>query len=310
MNTLLSALRAAGEPTRIRLLGLLGHGELTVTELTQILGQSQPRVSRHLKLLMEAGLIERFSEGTWAFFRLNDSGEGGYLARTIIGLIPQDDKGHQLDLERLADIREARRQEAAEYFENIAEKWNEVRALYISDQTVEQKIVELVKGLDVHYLLDVGTGTGRMLELLAPFVQKGLGIDLSRDMLGVARTTLAEQHISNCQVRSGDMYNLSSPSDHHDLVLLHQVLHYADDPESVIREAARVLKDRGALVVIDFAPHKQEFLREEHAHRRLGFDDKEMARWAENSGMSEVDVHRLKGGKLTVNIWHFRKVRL
>ncbi len=307
MEKLLSALRAAGEPTRLRLLALLGHGELTVTELTHILGQSQPRVSRHLKLMMEAGIIERFSEGTWAFFRLTDKGQEGRYGKTIFDLIPTDDDLYLRDQEKLAEIRKQRREEASKYFENIAEKWNEIRSLYVSETDVEAAIVDTIKPLAVKSVLDIGTGTGRMLELLSPIVDQATGIDLSRDMLGIARTLIADKAMSNCQVRVGDMYNLSSSNEAHDLVLLHQVLHYADDPDAVIREASRVIKKNANLVIIDFAPHQLEFMRDQHAHRRLGFDDDDISRWGANAGLQIKNVQHLEGGELTVVIWHLVK---
>lgn len=307
MDKVLSALRAAGEPTRLRLLALLGHGELTVSELTHILGQSQPRVSRHLKLMMEAAIIQRFSEGTWAFFRLSDKGQEALYAKTLFDLIPKNDDLYLRDQEKLAEIRKQRREEASKYFENIADKWNEIRSLYVPESDVEAAIVNHVIPMSAKNALDVGTGTGRMLELLSPIVEQATGIDLSRDMLGIARSLIADKALTNCQVRVGDMYNLSSANEAHDLVLLHQVLHYADDPDAVIREAARVLQPGGGLIIVDFGPHALEFLRDEHAHRRLGFEEKDIARWGANANLKLDNIESLEGGDLTVVIWHLIK---
>ncbi|MCH8081494.1 MAG: metalloregulator ArsR/SmtB family transcription factor [Proteobacteria bacterium] len=309
MDKLLGILRAAGEPTRLRIIGLLGHGELTVTELTQILGQSQPRVSRHLKLLSEAGLLSRFQEGTWAFYRLTEDEEAFYLARTLVDLIPGDDPIHTRDLERLSMIRGARAKQAAEYFRANAADWNRIRSLYVPEEDVEQHLLEALKGKKIDTLLDIGTGTGRILEIFSPHIERGLGIDLSREMLSVARAMLAEKHITNCQVRLGDMYSIPVGNASQDAVIFHQVLHFADDPESALREAGRVLKEGGALLIVDFAPHEMEFLREQHAHRRLGFGAKEIAAYAKEADLKEISTIPLAGGKLTVNIWRFEKKR-
>ncbi|MHA1543707.1 MAG: ArsR/SmtB family transcription factor [Alphaproteobacteria bacterium] len=307
MDQLLALLRASGEPTRLRILGLLGHGELTVTELTQILGQSQPRVSRHLKLLSEAGLLRRYQEGTWAFYRLAEDEDPGYFARTLVDLIPDDDPTHTRDLERLRMVREARAKEAAQYFRANAEDWNRIRSLYVPEEEVEKHLIEACKGKQIDYLLDIGTGTGRILEIFSPRIKGGLGIDLSHEMLAVARAMLSEKKITNCQVRLGDMYSIPLDNVSQDLVIFHQVLHFAEDPENTLREAARVLKPGGTMLIVDFAPHDMEFLREQHAHRRLGFEQKEITAMGIEAGLSIKAVENLQGGKLTVNIWNFEK---
>lgn len=307
MDSLLSALRAAGEETRLRILGLLAQGELTVSEITQILSQSQPRVSRHLKLLCEAGLLLRFQEGTWVFYRLCDDGEVGALTQTIVERIPAENIQHKRDLERLEDIRANRADMAASYFSENAENWSQVRNLYVPEQQVEKKLLEAVKGKNIHNLLDVGTGTGRILEVFAPHIKKGLGIDLSPDMLAVARTNFAKHSLNHCQARQGDMYNIPAEGSTQDVVIIHQVLHYADQPEEVLREAARVLRPDGVLLLVDFAPHELEELREQHAHRRLGFSDNEMLSWGKSAQLDHINTIRLAGEKLTVKIWQFNK---
>lgn len=307
MEKLLALLRAAGEPTRLRILGLLGHGELTVTEITQILGQSQPRVSRHLKLLSEAGLLTRFQEGTWAFYRLADDEDAGYFSATLVDLIPDDDPVHTRDLERLRMVRDARAKEAAEYFRANAADWNRIRSLYVPEEEVEQHLAKAFEGRKIDNLLDIGTGTGRILEIFAPRIKRGLGIDLSHEMLSVARAMLDEKKITNCQVRLGDMYSIPLDNASQDAVIFHQVLHFAEDPDSTLMEAARVLKPGGTMLIVDFAPHDMEFLREQHAHRRLGFELEEINRMAREAGLSVKNAEALSGGKLTVNIWHFEK---
>lgn len=303
MENLLSGLRAAGEETRLRLLALCAHGELTVSELTQILGQSQPRVSRHLKLLCDAGLLDRFREGSWVFYRLSEKGPAEHLGRTLVDLISVDDPILARDLARLEAVKRARQEQAAAYFRANAERWNEIRSLYAPEEAVERALLAQVKDCAARDFLDIGTGTGRILELLAPKVDHGLGIDLSVEMLAVARTTIEKANLRHCQVRQGDMYNLPLADRSVDLITLHQVLHYADDPASAIAEAARVLRPPGRMVIVDFLPHQLEFLRTEHAHRRLGFADDEVQGWLTGVNLKEGRTTHVPGDPLTVGIW-------
>ncbi len=295
-------LRAAAEPTRLRLLALCAQGELTVTELTQILGQSQPRVSRHLKLMVEAGLLERFREGTWAFYRLAQ-GDAARLSQTLIDMMPGDDGALARDRERLKGIKAARAAEAAAYFRKNAAQWDKLRALYVDESEVERSLLTLVPPAGVRDLVDVGTGTGKIIEALASKVDHAVGIDLSRDMLGMARANLEAAGLRHCQVRHGDMYRLPLATQSADLATIHQVLHYADDPALVIAEAARVLRPGGRLVIVDFAPHEIEALRSEHAHRRLGFTDAEVQGWCRAAGLNPVPPLKLAGEALTVVLW-------
>jgi len=307
LETLLAGLRAAAEPSRLRLLAICAQGEWTVTELTQIVGQSQPRVSRHLKLLADAGLLERFREGGWVFYRRADSGPGARLARSLCRLLPADDPDLALDRQRLANVRAARQEQAQRYFAAQAERWDQIRSLHIDEAKVEGALLALFEDAPPRSLLDIGTGTGRMLQLLAPRIGFGLGIDLSREMLGVARANLDRASHRNCQVRHGDMYHLPLPDGSFDAATLHRVLHYADHPGAVLAEAARVLRPGGRLVVVDFAPHQLEFLREQYAHRRLGFADPEMQAWFASAGLVFEPPIRHEGAPLTVVIWPARR---
>lgn len=307
MDNLLAALRAAGETTRLRILGLLGHGELTVSELVQILRQSQPRVSRHLKLMVEAGLLSRFREGTWVFYRLADSGIQKKLTETLLQLIEDKTGDIDRDLERLAWIRSERATSAQAYFKENAEKWDEIRSLYISETSVESALKKMVGNNPIDALLDIGTGTGRMLELFSGQVHEAVGIDLSRDMLAIARESISSKGLDNCQVRIGDMYQLPVDAQSQDLILFHQVLHYCDEPAQAIKEASKALKEGGAMVIADFAPHDLEFLRDDHAHRRLGFTTDEVKVWANSSGLIVAKMDHLAGEKLNVCIWRLEK---
>ena len=303
MEHLLAALRAVAEPTRLRLVVLCARGELTVSELTQILGQSQPRVSRHLKLLCEAGLLDRFREGSWVFYRLSRSSPASALAGQLVATCGETDATIAVDLQRLGAIKRQRSDFASAYFRDNAPQWHRIRSLYIDEREVEAALVEIVDAAGPRDLLDIGTGTGRMLEILAPRVELALGVDQSREMLAVARVNLERAGLENGSVRLGDMYRLALPDASFDAVVVHQVLHYADRPAEAIAEAARVLRPNGVLLLVDFAPHSLEFLRDEHAHRRLGFADGEVAEWCEAAGLDPVPPRRLAGDPLTVVIW-------
>jgi len=307
LEQLLAGLRAAAESTRLRLLLLCSQGELAVSELTDILGQSQPRVSRHLKLLCEAGLLDRFREGNWVFYRLARSGPEAALARRLVELLPREDPTLALDRQRLEAVKRQRAEAATAYFRANAAQWGEIRSLYIDEREVEAALIELLPAEGLRDLLDIGTGTGRILEVMAPRVGQALGLDLSREMLAVARVNLERAGVDNCTIRQGDMYQLPLPGASFDAVVIHQVLHYADRPERALAEAARVLRPGGRLVVVDFAPHELEFLRAEHAHRRLGFADAEIMGWCREAGLEPAAPVRLAGDPLTVSLWLARR---
>src|SRR5437763_4755818 len=299
MEAMLAALRAIAEPSRLRLLILCARGELTVSELAQILGQSQPRVSRHLKLLCEAGLLDRFREGSWVFYRLSSGSAAGALSRHLVAACGAADETIALDLQRLAAIKRQRAELAAAYFRENAAHWHRIRSLYIDEREVEAALSEIVAARDPHDLLDIGTGTGRMIEVLGPRVVHALGIDASREMLAVARVNLERAGLSNSIVRLGDMYQLPLADACFDAVVIHQVLHYSDRPAAVIAEAARVLRPHGILVVVDFTPHALEFLRDEHAHGRLGLADADADAWCPTPAPEPHPAPHLPGDPLT-----------
>lgn len=300
MGVVLAALRAAAEGTRLRVLALCAEAELSVTELVAILGQSQPRVSRHLKVLTEAGLLERLPEGNWVFFRLADDNPAATALRAMIGDLAGSDPALALDRRRLKAVRDARAREAAEYFSENARRWDEIRSLHVDETAVEAALLSLLPKGPVGDLLDIGTGTGRVLSLAAARAQRAVGIDLSHDMLTVARANLERAGLGHCHVRHGDMYQLPWPRDSFDVVTIHQVLHFAEAPGDVLAEAARVLRPGGTLAVVDFAPHGLEYLRADHAHRRLGFSERELRGWFRAAGLKPQRVRALAGDPLTV----------
>jgi ubiquinone/menaquinone biosynthesis C-methylase UbiE len=315
LTDLHDALRAAGETTRLRILALLAEAELTVSDLTDILRQSQPRISRHLKLLAEAGLVERFREGSWAFFRLGERSGGAVLARELIERLDSSDATIARDRERLAAVRASRASAALDYFNRHAAEWDRIRKLHVADASVEDAIRAALADRPFRSLLDLGTGTGRMLELFGPDLERGLGLDLSHDMLALARARLDRAGLRHCSVRQGDIYDLALPRDSFDVVIIHQVLHFLDDSLRAITAAARVLRPGGRLLVVDFAPHVLEFLRDEHAHRRLGFAPETVKQWLTAAGLDFVEQKTLEpeensDGKIAVSLWLGRDPRI
>lgn len=306
-------LRAAGEPTRLRILGLLSREELAVLELCRVLDQSQPRVSRHLKLLAEAGLVERFPDGAWVFYRLVNAGEPRHLTDEILKLIDPVDPVFARDTERLEAVRGERSAEAGEYFSRNAARWDEIRSLYVSETAVEAAILEAAGQGPFRKLVDLGSGTGRMLTLLGPHAEAAVGLDLSQQMLNIARNHVAEAGLERCELRHGDIFGTRLPGQSADLVVVHQVLHYLADPAAAVREAARLVAEGGRLIIVDFAPHTLEFLREQHQHRRLGFSEAEMARWLGEAGLSDIRATALPPARqegLTVKIWVAERARM
>ena len=303
-------LRAAGEASRLRILALLAKGELAVMELSHILDQSQPRVSRHLKLLAEAGLIERFPDGAWVFYRLAEGGDGRRALDGLLALIDPNDPLLARDSDRLLGVQAGRTAEANSYFSRNAARWDEIRSLYVAEKDVEAQIKAAAGPGPYRRLIDLGAGTGRMLRLLAPEAEGAIGLDLSQQMLNIARVQTAESGLHNVELRHGDIFDTRLPDGHADLVVVHQVLHYLSDPASAVAEAARLVAPGGRLLIVDFAPHRLEFLREQHQHRRLGFADDEMRRWLSHAGLQAEPLKALpsaNGEGLTVHVWAARR---
>lgn len=304
-----TALKAAAESTRLRILLLLAAGELSVKDLTQILGQSQPRISRHLKLLAEAGLVERFREGSWAYFHVSDGTQGGKLALDILALVNEADPVVERDRDRAEALRREREMSAQIYFREHAADWDRIRSLHVAESEVEQAMSAALGGGPFKLLVDLGTGTGRILELFADRYERGLGFDLSHAMLAYARSKLSRAQLTRAQVRYGDIYALALPDSVADAVIMHQVLHFLSQPAHAIREAARLLAPGGLLLIVDFASHDLEFLRQDYAHDRLGFEAPQVAQWFKEAGLEPLEQRDLapqtNGGRerLTVSLW-------
>ncbi|CAL1692044.1 2-methoxy-6-polyprenyl-1,4-benzoquinol methylase, mitochondrial [Brevundimonas subvibrioides] len=299
----IEALRAAGKSTRLRILSLLAGEELSVMELSRVLDQSQPRVSRHLKLMTDAGLIERFPDGARVFYRVSHDVDARRLTDTVLDLL--DDAEGEADHARLGAVRDERASAAAAYFETVAPSWDRIRSLYVSESSVESAIAGAAGPGPFDRIVDLGTGSGRMLTLLGSKARMSIGLDLSQNMLNIARANVVKAGLDKVELRHGDIFATRLPNQSADLVLVHQVLHYLVDPAAAVAEAARLVSPGGKLLIVDFAPHDLEQLRDEHQHRRLGFADEEIGRWLAEAGLDASASIALPPDTagLTVTIW-------
>lgn len=307
-STAVTALKAAADQTRLRILMLLARGEHNVSDLTRILGQSQPRVSRHLKLMAEAGLIDRFREGSWVYFNLADRAGPPRLARQLVSAIATADPMIQRDAQRAEEIKAERESTAQAFFRDHAADWDRIRALHVAEDEVEAEMRAALGDGPFELFVDLGTGTGRVLELFADRYARGLGLDVNHDMLAYARSRLDKAGLSHAQVRHGDLYAIGLDEGAAQAVVMHQVLHFLSEPARAIREAARILAPGGRLLVVDFAPHDLEFLREQYRHERLGFAAGQVNQWMQEAGLVAHAVRGLpqreaEGQRLTVTLW-------
>jgi ArsR family transcriptional regulator len=295
--------QALADPTRLRIVLLLRCMELSVGELAQVLGQSQPRVSRHLKILADGGVLERRKEGSWVFLTLAAHEQVEPLFALVDAWADDSTKAlFAVDAARTDAVRAERAEAANRYFAGHAEVWDQIRSLHVAESEVERAIGNALGHRPLGRLVDIGTGTGRMIELFGSRASHAIGIDRSSDMLRVARVKLEAAGIAS-SLRQGDMYALPLGDQSADTILIHQVLHYAHSPAAAIAEAARVLAPGGTLLVVDFAAHEREELRERDAHIRLGFEDEAMAGWFTSAGLQVDQVRHLEGGELTVTLW-------
>ena len=309
MAIALDIFRALADATRLRILALLRTMELSVGELAQVLGQSQPRVSRHVKILCDANLAERRKEGSWVFVAL---GSGATVA-PVLGALDawaaiEPDHWAVADAARLAAVRADRAASAASWFEANAGQWDAIRSMHIAESEVEAAISAVLGDTPIDQLIDIGTGTGRMLELFAGRAGQALGIDRSSEMLRLARAKLSERGLGNTELRQADLYALPLADGAADVAIVHHVLHFAQQPGAAIAEAARVLRTGGRLLIADFDAHDREDLRMRDGHTRLGFADDQMATWFAAAGLVPARTETLVGGELTVKLWLARKI--
>ena len=306
MQDVLSQLRGAAEPTRLRLLALCARGAWCVTELVAILGQSQPRLSRHLKLLVEAGLLTRSPEGANAWFQMAPDAD---LARQILARLPEEDPLLAADRRAAARLAAERARIASDSFRSHGADWDETRALGLPAEALETALLQALPKGRLGRLLDIGCGTGGLLEKLSPRIEEGLGVDASRDMLALARSRLTERGLTHIAVRQADMYRLPLPDAAFDAVTLHMVLHYAEDPAAALAEAARVLRPGGRLLILDLAPHERTDLLTSYAHRWPGFDDAAIGGWLGGAGCTAPRVSTIPAG-LALRLWSAERLPL
>ena len=308
MDALIAGLRALADPTRLRLLALCDGRELAVGELMGIVGQSQPRVSRHLKILTAAGLLERFREGSRVYYRVRGMGPWSGVIAGLFDLLPVDERTLSNDRERLENIRAARNEAAEAFFRDNAADWDRLRALYVNEAEVETRLLKALRPRPEHRLLDLGTGTGRILEILAPRVSDAIGLDRSSEMLKFARAMIDRVGLANASLRQGDLYRLPFEDMAFDRIVIHQVLRYLERPAAALDEAIRVLKPGGRLVVVDFAPHAETRLADTHRHRHLGFSDSEISEWLDRPDVVPEKPTALAGDPLTVMLWAVERI--
>ncbi|MCP4922771.1 MAG: metalloregulator ArsR/SmtB family transcription factor [bacterium] len=306
MEEILQVLKGLGDSSRFRIFFLCSKLELTVSELVRITGLSQSRVSQQLNILVKSKILERNQEGNWAYFRLYR--ESPYL-EILLGLNSLTSQTNELsaDHERLLEVRKERDGHAQEYFQHYASKWNHIRSLYVNNNEIEKAILTLIQKSGAKILLDIGTGTGRILEISAQQVDFAIGIDCSKEMLAIARSTLDKHEYFNCQVRHADMYRIPFKEGKFDVVTLHMVLHYASNPKASLQEACRTLRGGGQIIVVDFSSHEMEELQDKYAHRWLGFEDAYLQNLLRESGFENISMEQIKGEPLTTNIWSAEK---
>ncbi len=309
-TSLLETMRALADPTRLRIMRLLASMELAVGELAQVLGQSQPRVSRHVKILCDAHLAERRREGAWVFLRAGGTRVASPLTGAVAQLLAQAEDTDPVfagecaqDRTHLDAIRAARQAHSLDYFARFAGQWDQLRSLHIADGPVEAALGEMLAPTAIGRLLDVGTGTGRMAEVFADAATHVTALDRSPDMLRLARTRLQNLPAGKLDLVQGDFAQLPFAAASFDTVLFHQVLHYAVAPEAVLAEAARVTEPGGRIAIVDFAAHEREDLRSQHAHARLGFADAQIAALFDQAGFEPIAERALAGKELIVKVW-------
>ncbi len=309
MTKMLDIFRSLADPTRLRIVQLLRTMELSVGELAQVLAQSQPRVSRHIKILCDAGVAERRKEGSWVFIGPGPAAITSPLFDAIDVWLESlgEDHWHVADAARLAAVRADRAAAAERYFAGHADLWDSLRSLHVAESEVEGAMRDLLGSASLGTLVDIGTGTGRIIELLSANADHAIGIDRSPEMLRVARGKLTAEVSKGWELRQGDIMALPLDDGAGDTVVLHQVLHYLPAPEPALAEVARLVKPGGRLLIVDFAPHSHEELRTQDAHARLGFSDEQMGQWYAASGLTMEAVRELPGNELTVKLWLGRK---
>jgi DNA-binding transcriptional ArsR family regulator len=293
----IDALKAISEPTRFRLVRLCAQGELTVSELMRIVGQSQPRVSRHLKLLQDAGILERFREQHWVFYRVAQEEHYQLLVSGLIKQIEKNETIIQLDQSRLIELQAARATLSETFIETELPDWLRLHEYHGDTARFESAVQDALAEKTVGHLLDVATGTGRMLKIVGPLASSGVGIDLSKKMVTVARSVLAESGLAHLTVRQEDMYQMRFAARHFDTITIDQVLYFATNPDALIKETARVLKYGGRLLVVAFTASKTA-----KTPPSVGIELSDIQQWIESAGLKITNTNILPGDSLDISL--------
>ncbi|CAM3630178.1 ArsR family transcriptional regulator [Litorimonas haliclonae] len=305
MENFAAALKTMGHVDRLRILALLARGELTITELVQILGLSQPRVTQYIKSLESVEIIERLREGSWVFSRLKRGNPAlTKLVETTLQTLPQNEALLLSDMRRLNEVRDARSRVADAFFARVAQNSDQLGDEYLPQERIEDALLKISGDGPFDFMIDMGTGTGRMLELFSGRITRGAGIDSNPDMLKVARHKLAPDQFGHISVQQGDLHATPFRENTADLVTLHQVLHYLDDPREAIYEASRLLTRDGQLLIVDFEAHTEDHFREDYAHRRLGFTDLDITEWAKWADLQiKIETKLSNNNNPAIKIW-------
>ena len=284
---MLELFKALADPCRLRLAAVLLRGEFTVQELTRIMGMGQSRISRHLRILTEAGVLSVKRQGTWSYYRAGEENAFFGAIRPVFERELEQLPGHHDDLTALAAVLEERRRKSLEFFDRHARQWDTLARTLLPIPDYLERLLALVPA--VATLLEIGVGTGALLPDLAARASE----DHSPAMLDEARRRLAAAGQQGIELRLGEMTHLPLMDRGAGCVVANMVLHHAADPLGVLREMVRVLEPGGSVILADLARHEREWAREQLADQWLGFEEGELRAWLGNAGLEQVEVQRI-----------------
>ncbi len=288
---MLRVLKALADPTRLRLVGILAHGEFTVQELVSILAMGQSRISRHLKILVEAGICTVRRQGTWSYFRMN-GGDAffGSIRPAILDRLAEVE-GNRDDQIALAAILDERRNRSRQFFDRHARQWDRMASELIP---VERYVSRILDEIDSgHIVVDVGVGTGRLLKALSHASRHVIGVDQSSPMLDEARNRIGAEKLDNVELRLGELNHLPVADGVANCAILNMVLHHAANPQTVFIELGRVLEPGGQLIIADLLSHELDWFRDRMGDQWMGFDKLEMDRWLDAAGYRPGHFHKI-----------------
>src|SRR5512133_3174193 len=288
---MLDTLKALADPCRLRLTAVLLAGEFTVQELTRILEMGQSRISRHLKILCEAGVLAVKHQGTWSYYRAGEDSNFFSAMRPVFERELEKLPERSRDLAAVAEVLEGRRRRSQEFFDRHARQWDDLARTLLPVPAYRQRLLDQVP--EGATLLEIGVGTGGLLTELAARARQVIGVDHSPAMLEEARRRLTAAGIGGIDLRLGEMSHLPLPDAAVECVVANMVLHHAAEPVAVLREVRRVLKTGGVLLLADLARHEREAAREQLADQWLGFEEPELISWLKAAGFTETAIQRI-----------------